>query len=143
MEIWPDLNQSLLSQVQIFGQCGCSQACMLRKTFLWHLHECRFPCQANTSIILQDFYPQNCAKLNKLSKILYTKAPQVRMLWRCLQSRIITNKQANFFAQDYFLLLLLEKSGLVTLLADVQMAKFDQNLTKIWSKLWSSPNFHL
>ena len=65
------------------------------------------------------------------------------MLWRCLQSRIITNKHANFFAQDYFFLLLLEKSGLVTLLADVQMAKFDQNLTKIWSKLWSSPNFHL
>ena len=89
--------------------------------------------------------PELSNRLSKLAFLLLLscKCSTITLTNRLLVIIIITNKRANFFAQDYFFLLLLEKSGLVTLLADVQMAKFDQNLTKIWSKFWSSPNFHL
>ena len=88
-----------------------------------------FKHHTNASLNRPKFYSQLCLSQCTLGSYV--------------QSRIITNKHANFFDQDCFFLLLLENSGLVTLLADVQMAKFDQNLTKIWSKFWSSPNFHL
>ena len=61
------------------------------------------------------------------------------MLWRCLQSRIIANKHANFLtrtASSYFYW----KNQ--ALLHFWPMSKWP-NLTKIWSKFWSSPNFHL
>ena len=65
-------------------------------------------------------------KINDIIRFL----PTLGLLWHCLQSRIITKKHANFLTRTTSLLLL-EKSGLVTILANGQIGpNFDQILVK-------------